>query len=189
MTLSYEEALYYKLLLQSGFTKETNEWINKIMYTSETLDGIYLDLVCNQNNLNNLISCLHNYIIDKEIDEKVVYEKLRLFIKNKLENNEISLEEAVNYFTSFAIQSENMYNPPWNNFYSISLLYDYLLEGFLNKDEFIKILNDFIETGKEINSNILSFNSNTKPQKNNKVLLLIIIFILFSLITIIILSI
>ncbi len=188
MPLSYEEALYYKILLQTGFTKETNEWINKIMYTSETLDGIYLDLVCNQNNLNNLISCLQSYIIDKKIDEKAVCEKLRLFIKTKLANNEISLEEAVNYFSSFAIISENMYNSPWNNFYSISLLYDYLLEGFLNKDEFFKALNDFIETGKEINFSILSFNSNTKPQKNNKILLLIIILILFSLITIIILS-
>lgn len=188
MPLSYEEALYYKILLQSGFTKETNEWIDKILYTSETLDGIYLDLVCNQNNLNNLISCLQSYIINKKIDEKSVCEKLRLFIKIKLESSEISLEEAINYFSFFAIQSDNMYNPPWNNFYSISLLYDYLLEGFLNKDEFFKALNDFIETGKEIDFSILSFNNNTKPQKNYKFLLLIIILILFSLITIIILS-
>ena len=84
MILLYEDACYYKLLLQGGFCKEVNEWIDNIATNIDVLEGIYLDLVCNQNNLSKLISCLHSYIGNNKIDDKGLCDRLRLFIKEKL---------------------------------------------------------------------------------------------------------
>ena len=45
MLLSYEDACYYKLLMQAGFVDDVNKWINNIVNNNEILEGIYLDLV------------------------------------------------------------------------------------------------------------------------------------------------
>lgn len=66
-----------------------NQWIDSIAANNDVLEGIYLDLVCNQNNLNGLISCLHSYIGNNKIDDKALCDRLRLFIKEKLHNNEL----------------------------------------------------------------------------------------------------
>ena len=38
MILLYEDACYYKLLLQGGFCKEVNEWIDNISTNDDVLE-------------------------------------------------------------------------------------------------------------------------------------------------------
>jgi multiple sugar transport system ATP-binding protein len=45
MILSYEDAFFYKLLMQVGFEKEVNEWINNIANANETLEMVKRYLV------------------------------------------------------------------------------------------------------------------------------------------------
>ena len=84
MKLSYLDAYYYKLLLEVGFSEDVNNWILGLAEKCDVLEGIYLDLVSNQGDNNKVISCLHNYIGEKDIDDDALATKLRLFILNKL---------------------------------------------------------------------------------------------------------
>ena len=72
---------------------DVNEWIDNIINDNEVLEGLYLDLACCFGNINKIISVLHNYLKDCKIniDNKLVCDKLRLFIKEKLDNKEITL--------------------------------------------------------------------------------------------------
>ena len=72
MELSYLDAYYYMLLLEVGFKEDVNNWINLIAEEKNSLDGIYLDLVCNLGDNNKVISCLHNYIGEKEVEANAV---------------------------------------------------------------------------------------------------------------------
>ena len=148
MLLSYEDAYYYKLILQNGFHQEVNDWIDYIATNNDELEGIYLDLVCNQNNLNELISCLNSYIGNIKIDDKGLCDRLRLFIKEKIDKGEISYEEAANSLCGFAIKSEKWEEGPWKDFYMISVYGDYMDGGFLDVEDYHKIVSEFVNTGR-----------------------------------------
>ena len=72
------------MLLENGFVGEVDQWIDNIAVNNDTLEGINLDLVSALGDSNKIISSLHNYLLDKKIDDKSVCERLRLFIKDKV---------------------------------------------------------------------------------------------------------
>lgn len=148
MLLSYEDAYYYKLLLQNGFYNDVNDFINDIANKNNTLEGIFLELVYNQNNLNELISCLHNYINYNKVNNELLCNKLKQFIKNKVDNNEITIEKASDALCGFAISSESYLEPYWSDFYHINILWDYVDAGILSEEEYKQAVREFIYTGK-----------------------------------------
>lgn len=167
MLLSYEDAYFYKLILQNGFYNEINDWIDNIATNNDVLEGIYLDLVCNQNNLNELISCIHSYIGNNKIDDKGLCDRLRLFIKEKIDKGEISYEEAANSLCGFAIKSEKWEEEPWKDFYMISVYGDYMDGGFLDVKDYHKIVIEFVNTGILLHPDDY-WKARTSKQKNNK---------------------
>ena len=165
--LSYEDAYFYKLILQCGFYEEVNEWIDSIAVVNDSLEGIYLDLVCNQNNMNELISCLRSYIGNNKIDDKGLCDRLRLFVKEKIDKGEISYEEAANSLCGFAIKSEKWEEEPWKDFYMISVYGDYMDGGFFDVKDYHKIVIEFVNTGKLLHLDDY-WKTRTSKQKNNK---------------------
>lgn len=165
MLLSYEDACFYKLLMQAGFVDDVNKWITNIANDNETLEGIYLDLVCCLGKVNEAISCLHNYIKDNIINDKFVCNRLRLFIKKKLDNNEMSIDEASKALYTFSISSEKWNEKYWDDFYYLSVYEDYCLSGLMDKEDYYIIVKDFIEKGNRVNPNDFW----TKREKNHKV--------------------
>ena len=68
MNLSFDDAMFYKVLLQGGFKEDVDKWIDEFINNTELLEGIYLDLACCYSNLNESIYCLHNYICENTIN-------------------------------------------------------------------------------------------------------------------------
>ena len=109
MKLSNIDLCFYKVLLQTGYQEDVYSWIDDIAYKSPTLEGIYLELVSNQGDINSIISILHNYIDYNKVDDKELVLRLRLFIKEKLDKNEISFEKAVKSWGDFAYVNDKFY--------------------------------------------------------------------------------
>lgn len=151
MNLSFDDAMFYKVLLQSGFKEDVDKWIDEFINNTELLEGIYLDLACCYSNLNETISCLHNYIGENHINDKEVCDRLRGFIKNKLENNEISIERATDALISFA--SDRWQEKYWSDFYMVSIFDEYLNAGFSEQVETFAMVREFINTGKRLDAN------------------------------------
>lgn len=147
MILSNEEACFYLLLLKNGYKKEVDEWIDNIAYNNETLEGIYLELVYNQSKINDLMSCLHNYIKYDEINDESICIKLRLFIKQKLDNNEITIEKAIDSLYGFLIKIDKISNEYWNDFYLIGIYSDYVDSSLLDKYEFYALVKAYLNSG------------------------------------------
>ena len=155
MLLSYEDACFYKLLLQCGFKEEVLKWIDDIAYNNETLEGIYLDLVCAKDNINELISCLHNYIVDKQIDEKKLCNKLREFVKDEYKDGKLSLKEVSECLYGFAVAMERTFENDWLSFSIIGEYYDLAVDGIINGPKFQLFVEKYLETGEDINSDLL----------------------------------
>ena len=151
MNLSFDDAMFYKVLLQSGFKEDVDKWIDEFINNTELLEGIYLDLACCYSDLNEAISCLHNYIGDNPINDKGVCVRLREFIKEKLDNNEISMERAIDALISFV--SDRWQEKYWSDFYMVSIFDEYQSAGFADQVETFAMVREFINTGKILDAN------------------------------------
>ena len=151
MNLSFDDAMFYKVLLESGFKEDVGKWIAEFINNTELLEGIYLDLACCYSDLNETISCLHIYIGDNAINDKDVCTRLREFVKVKLENNEISIERATDALISFA--SDRWQEKYWSDFYMVSIFDEYLNAGFSEQIETYAMIREFINTGKRLDAN------------------------------------
>ena len=151
MNLSFDDAMFYKVLLESGFKEDVDKWIDEFINNTELLEGIYLDLACCYSDLNETISCLHIYIGDNAINDKDVCTRLREFVKVKLENNEISIERATDALISFA--SDRWQEKYWSDFYMVSIFDEYLNAGFSEQIETFAMVREFINTGKRLDAN------------------------------------
>ena len=143
--LTYEEAYFYKILIELEFNEEFEKYIEYLENELEVYEGFYLDLIYNQSNTSNIISLLNNFILDKKIDESKVFEKVRLFLLDKLNNNEIDLEktiESLDLLSFYFLEDDCM--DEWDTFYA-----DYEL-GYLDRYnlDLLKVVRSYLETGK-----------------------------------------
>lgn len=151
MLISYDDAIFYKLLLHTGFIQETYKWLDEIAYNNETLDDINLELVCNKSDINKLISLLDEYLINVEIDYNKLHERLRLFIKDSFYEDKLEIKQVVNSLYNFTLLLDKIYEEKWSDFYLLGEYY-YLVESErLDYDEFCNIVIDYLNTGNKIN--------------------------------------
>ena len=166
MNLSFDDAMFYKVLLQSGFKEDVDKWIDDFINNTELLEGIYLDLACCYSDLNETISCLHNYIGDNPINDKEVCIRLREFIKEKLDNSEISIERATGALISFV--SDNRHKKYWSDFYMVSIFEEYQSAGFADQVEIFAMIREFINTGKRLDADKFWLDRENRSKKVRK---------------------
>ena len=166
MKLSFDDAMFYKLLLQSGFKEDVDKWIDDLINNNTSLEGIYLDLACCPNDLNDIISCLHNYIGDNHINNKEVCDRLRYFIKSNLDNDEITIEQAIKALAIFC--SDKIHDEFWSDFFIVGIFEDYMMRGFLDKEKFLDMVRNFINTGKRLDSDKFWKSRDKEQKKENK---------------------
>ena len=169
MKLSYLDAYFYKLLLEVGFVEDVNNWILSLAEECDVLEGIYLDLVSNQGDNSKVISCLHNYICEKDIDDDALATKLRLFILNKYENGSIDICQVAQSLTGFVNLTEKWHNKQFYNFVLIGEALDLYYDGIIKLDKFNKLVIDYLKTGETVIYNSLfekpSFSKILKQEK------------------------
>lgn len=170
--LTYEEAYFYKILIELEFNEEFEKYIEYLENELEVYEGFYLDLIYNQSNTSNIISLLNNFILDKKINNSKVFEKVRFFLLDKLNNNEIDLEktiESLDLLSFYFLEDDCM--DEWDTFYA-----DYEL-GYLDRYnlDLLKVVRSYLETG-EIEDYEISY----VPKEDKKKLKLGLYVLLFD---------
>ena len=170
--LTYEEAYFYKILIELEFNEEFEKYIEYLENELEVYEGFYLDLIYNQSSPLNVISLLNNFILDKDIDKSLVFEKVRLFLLDKLNNKEIDLEktiESLDLLSFYYLEDDCM--DEWDTFYA-----DYEL-GYLDRYnlDLLKVVRSYLETG-EIEDYEISY----VPKEDKKKLKLGLYVLLFD---------
>ena len=171
--LTYEEAYYHKVLIELGFNEEFEKYIDYLENNLKVYEGIYLDLIYNQSSPLNVISLLNNYILDKDIDKSIVLEKVRLFLLDKLNKNELCLEKIIESLESLSfyyyLEDDSM--DEWDSFYE-----DYDL-GYINEHnlDLLTTVKTYLETG-EIEEYEISYFSEADKNKKLKLGLYVLLF-------------
>ncbi|MBR4435880.1 MAG: hypothetical protein IKS90_07295 [Clostridia bacterium] len=152
--LTYEQAMYHKLLLEAGMTDETNATIEQLIEDENPLSDVATELAYAGKDINKLLSALNAYLefapIDS-IDMNAVFDQMRIHFFKAYESAPDDLGRLINdmYRVSeyaFAVDAE--YRAPWWKFsfpddnYSL-----YVADGYVSEDEFRVWLKSFLTSG------------------------------------------
>ncbi len=148
--MRFEEAYYYKILIMSGLNDGFDDWLNKLLEEEEPLSDIVLRLASCGSDINKTISCLHNYCLGQEFDEKAVCEKLRLFLKDAYHSGRLSKDEVVFYMSRFCINHGDLSNydmRSWGSMFYMDDYYSFAKEGLIAWKQFDFAFLSYLDTG------------------------------------------
>ena len=153
-----EEAYYYRILLQNGFSDEYNEWLSERLEEEDPLSDIVLELSFCSSDLNKTISLLLSFARKQGFDSKTVCEKLRLFLKEAHHSHKMSKDEVLCYMYTFARDYGDLDDADfdaWESMYDMSFYYDLADGGVIDKEKLDSAFHAYLDFGIPIDSKTL----------------------------------
>lgn len=152
--LTYEQAMYHKLLLEAGMTDETNATIEQLIEDENPLSDVATELAYAGKDINKLLSALNAYLefvpIDS-IDMNAVFDQMRTHFFKAYESAPDDLGRLINDMyrvSDYAFAVDPEYRAAWWKF---SLPVDnyslYVADGYASEDEFRGWLERFLIDG------------------------------------------
>ncbi len=145
--MTREDALYQKLLLAAGFVEQYEPWLAEFVEREDPLSDLTLDLSWCGGNYNEIVSCLHRYSIEGEVDDLAVAERLRLFVKEQYDSGKINIDKCMSAFYRFAREMWG-YSDPWNYMMKLSDIYELVEDGWYSEKKWSKAFFAFLNEGK-----------------------------------------
>lgn len=151
--MTYEEATYYRIMFQAGFTDLLDEWLEKELAEQEKLSDLVLELSLCGSDKNKIISVLHNYCVDNLIDGNAVFNLVWNELHNIYVNNLLTQEELIKSMRMIYEVVDDVdcywYNPGvidcyWQTLYLIFLYQEEAEEGLITKEAFEKVYHNFL---------------------------------------------
>lgn len=153
--MTYEDAYYYRLLLQAGFTAEFDAWFDARLASDTPYSDIVVDLAMCRSDINETISLLRRYGDGKDFNETLLpalRERLRLFLKDAYHGGRLTKKETVDAMYSFAIahgypDDWNFNERLWGDMYYMSTCYEMAADGIASWENFDAIFLDYLDRG------------------------------------------
>ncbi len=142
-----EEAYYYKILLQYGFTDDYDRWLNTALEGEDPLSNIVLELSLCGSDVEKTLSCLTNYCKDNLFDDNVVGNKLRLFLKDGYYSGRFTKDEVVSHMYNFAKTDGYPFDYESSRWRDMYYMLDYFCmadDGIVPAEEFDKVFHDVL---------------------------------------------
>lgn len=123
--MTAEDALYYKILLLSGYSPDVlSDKLDEDLEREDPLSDITLALSFCKGNADEIISCLNSFCRIHPADPYEVCSRLRTLTRDEYLSGEISEKEAAENFHLFALCSEASSQPPWLQMGEIADMYE-----------------------------------------------------------------
>lgn len=143
--MTYEQAVYYKLLVLSGHSEELQVFLDKALETEEPINDIVLRLAFSGSDDNKTLSVLNEYISradDKAIDyDGAVCRMLLSFLRKKHNDNSLSMAEITKLMYEFACNSDRTDNEPWYTMFCMNDYYSGARSGYYDENTFLHQFN------------------------------------------------
>lgn len=145
--MTYEYAIYFKLLLLCGYKDEMEQFIDAALVEQEPLSYIVLELVTNGSDDKKALSKLNEYIWqaqDSDIDYEAVFKLVMAFLKRRYVEDAMSIQDITALMERIAIYTERDNEEPWQTMYLLGELFDEAEEGYIDKADYRRKFDAFI---------------------------------------------
>lgn len=146
--MTYEYAVYFKLLLLCGYKEELQQYIDNALIEQDPLTEIVLELSTTCTNVSKALSVLNKYLLqanDSDIDyDKAVFNLIMLFLKRKYNDDSISMKTIADLMYQLAVYTERYFNEPWQTMYYMGECFDAAEGGYLDQEDYQRKFEAFI---------------------------------------------
>ena len=147
--MTYEYAVYFRLLLLSGYDGELQEYIDTALENQDPVSDIVLSLSTVGADNKKLLCVLNEYIRktdESEIDyDTTVFGLILSFLRKK--RSELSDKELTSLMYCFACNSGREHNDPWHIMLTFGVLYEDAVLGYVDKNNYLHELDLFLNDG------------------------------------------
>ena len=138
--MTYEYAVYFKLLLLCGYRDELQQYIDNALVEQDPLSEIILELSTAGSDDKRALSMLNEFlrqVVDSDSDwDKTVFELVMSFLKREYVHNEMSMKNITDLMYKLAVHTERYYYEPWYTMYLIGELFDEAETGYIDKADY-----------------------------------------------------
>lgn len=128
--LSFEQALYYKLLCQLGYTEEIDAYIEEELLKKEDCEGILLELAWCASDLGKYVEVLTAYLKGAEVDNLLVCQMLKEFVARRYDAMDFEIETCAKTLYQFAVMSEKDAEEGFDEMYRIGIELEEIVDGY-----------------------------------------------------------
>lgn len=156
--MTREDACYFKILLSAGLSDGYDEWLDHYLNIEDPLSDMVLNLALCGSDVNKTISCLYVFCAEQAFDEKLVCEKLRLFLKDAYYTGHFSKEEVLSYMYRFAAAQGDPGDfeiAVWDSMYYMDYYQSLVGEGLILQERFDSAFFSFLNDGTPLDSDKL----------------------------------
>lgn len=142
--MTYEYAIYFKILYESGYTDELIQYVNKALDEQDPLSDIIVDLSFAGNNETKILEILNEYINDGkcEKDDNILSNLFFTFLKNRYDKG-ISMADMAELMYNISIYMKTD-EEPWYTMNVMHDLYSEAEDGYIDKNGFQQTFYAFI---------------------------------------------
>ena len=144
--MTREDAYYERILLLCGYWEEYDRWLDSYLETEEPLSDIVLELLDCRGDFKEIEYRLRLFCLEKPFNEEAVYERLRLFLRDKYKSGEWSKDDVMSAL--FRFSAKIPFCDFQNDCSALSDYYDLAIEGIVSMARFDPIFERFLEDGK-----------------------------------------
>ena len=127
--LSFEQALYYKLLCQLGCTEEIDAYVEEELLKKEDCEGILLDLAWCASDLGKYVEVLTAYLKGAVVDNLLVCQMLKDFVARRYDTMDFEIETCAKILYQFAVMSEKYTEDGFDEMYRIGIEFEEVIDG------------------------------------------------------------
>lgn len=146
--MTYEYAVYLKLLLLCGYQDELQQYVNDALIAQDPLSDIVLSLSTAGNDGKVLLSVLNEYlrqVKDSDIDyDQTVFDLVMSFLKKTCQDGLLSQRAMTKLMYHIALYTDRYLQEPWSAMYYMDDLLDGVEAGYVKKEEFLREFEAFI---------------------------------------------
>ena len=137
--LTYEDALYHKMLLEVGVTDELGQTVERLLAEEAPLSDIALRLGYANGDPNEQLSALNEYLASAPeggIDEEAVLAKLTVYLKKVYEADPDDLKGIADLMYRMTVNTGRQHDAPWQRLWLLGDLYDLVEQDLFSEEEY-----------------------------------------------------
>ncbi|MBQ1632555.1 MAG: hypothetical protein II049_07015 [Clostridia bacterium] len=145
--LTYEEALFYKVMLGAGMDVHFASFLDRLLAEEDPLSDVTLALSAARRDVNAVIHVLKEYLLtakEGQINTKAAFDRVVGYLKERYEADPDRLKDLSQTMHVIAFSSEQPYEEPWYQLYMASEEYDMVEIKVLQESEYREYLEAFL---------------------------------------------
>lgn len=146
--MTYEYAVYFKLLLLCGYKDELQQYIDDALAEQDPLSDIVIALSAAGSDDKKVLSVLNEYLLqvkDSDIDYDVtVFDYVMSFLKRRYIEDAMPMKDITELMYRLALHTERYWDEPWYTMHRMEDLFDEAEIGYIDKEDYQRKFEAFI---------------------------------------------